>query len=134
MLQTALFRLIAARTEWLGSRFTVLAENIANADTPGYRARDLAARDFARLLEMQMKGRGGTELRRTHPRHLAAPAPRIRVRPVEVRPFEVTPSGNAVSLAEETRKMAETQKDYLLAINLFAKYRAMFERVLGSGA
>jgi flagellar basal-body rod protein FlgB len=47
-----------------GRRAEVLATNLANADTPGYQARDL---DFRAILARQTEGAG---LSRTHARHL----------------------------------------------------------------
>ena len=40
--QISFFRLASDRLEWLSSRQKGIAENIANGDTPGYRARDVA--------------------------------------------------------------------------------------------
>jgi flagellar basal-body rod protein FlgB len=66
------------RLGWLETRQRVLAQNIANADTPGYRPRDLT--DFRRLLaglEGPPDGRA-----RTDARHWATPRdPRARARP-----------------------------------------------------
>ena len=45
-----IFEAIAKRMSWLGERQTVLAQNVANADTPGFAARDLKAPDFSRLM------------------------------------------------------------------------------------
>ena len=47
----ALFRLAEQRLAWLDRRQEVLAQNIANADTPGYAARDLPA--FAKVLAIR---------------------------------------------------------------------------------
>ena len=49
-LQAPLFQLLSARLGWLGQRQATLSQNIANADTPNYRPRDLRARDFERLV------------------------------------------------------------------------------------
>ena len=43
--------MLRQRMEWHQERQRVLAENVANADTPNYRARDLAPPDFSH--EMQ---------------------------------------------------------------------------------
>ncbi|MFD2853698.1 flagellar basal body rod protein FlgB [Seohaeicola zhoushanensis] len=43
------FRLASRKMEWLSARQKVIAENVANADTPGYKARDVAS--FAETLE-----------------------------------------------------------------------------------
>ena len=42
--------MMAKRLSWLGERQQVLANNVANADTPGYRARDLKALSFKKVL------------------------------------------------------------------------------------
>ncbi|QNT68118.1 flagellar basal body rod protein FlgB [Defluviicoccus vanus] len=43
--RTSLFAQMQARLDWLDRRQGVLAQNIANADTPGYRPQDLKAFD-----------------------------------------------------------------------------------------
>ena len=45
-----IFRLTNSKMGWLSERQTVLAQNIANADTPGYKAKDLKAPDFSSML------------------------------------------------------------------------------------
>lgn len=49
-------------------RTTMLASNIANANTPGYKARDM---DFASMLAQATSGRGDVGMRQTHSRHIA---------------------------------------------------------------
>jgi flagellar basal-body rod protein FlgB len=48
-------------------RSEVLASNLANADTPGYKARDV---DFKTLLNQYESGQAGTMMKTTHSRHL----------------------------------------------------------------
>ncbi len=43
--------MLRTRMQWHQERQRVLAENVANADTPNYRARDLAAPNFAGALQ-----------------------------------------------------------------------------------
>lgn len=50
-------------------RQEVLASNIANADTPNYKARDF---DFSTALENAKAGRAGFAIAKTSPRHLSA--------------------------------------------------------------
>ena len=52
----ALFGLVKKRLAWLAQRQEVLAKNIANADTPGYKPRDLKAFDFRRLVSREIGG------------------------------------------------------------------------------
>ena len=51
--QIPLFSLLSNRMSWLSSRQSVLAENVYNADTPNYIARDLRPLDFAGILRDQ---------------------------------------------------------------------------------
>lgn len=48
-------------------RTTMLASNIANADTPGYKARDM---DFGSVLAQATSGRSDVAMRQTHNRHI----------------------------------------------------------------
>ncbi|MEX0739737.1 MAG: flagellar basal body rod protein FlgB [Pseudohongiella sp.] len=48
-------------------RTTMLASNIANADTPGYKARDM---DFGSVLAQATSGRGDVAMQQTHSRHI----------------------------------------------------------------
>src|SRR3954467_15957499 len=90
--QSAPVALAERRLAWLDARQRVLAQNIAHADTPGYRPRDLP--DFARLVQRQ--GGQPVGLARTDAQHLvAARDPRARV---DRQATERTPNGNAVSL------------------------------------
>src|SRR6266478_707903 len=62
-----LFSLISGRMSWLSARQSVLAENVANGDTPNFVARDLKPVDFQSVLAGQ--GIGSTQLTTTNVRH-----------------------------------------------------------------
>jgi flagellar basal-body rod protein FlgB len=113
------------RIAWLEQRQRVLAQNIANADTPGYRPRDLSA--FAQAL-----GQAAPDLARTQAAHLAprdsGPGGRARI---DRAVAEVAPDGNAVSLDREALKVAETDQAHALASALHRRWTAMFRAALG---
>jgi flagellar basal-body rod protein FlgB len=46
--------MLRTRMQWHQERQRVLAENVANADTPDYRARDLAPPNFERALQTSL--------------------------------------------------------------------------------
>jgi flagellar basal-body rod protein FlgB len=48
-----LLSMMKLRLQWLGERQQVLAQNVANADTPGYDAKDLKELDFGALVKQQ---------------------------------------------------------------------------------
>lgn len=128
-----LFELLSGRMAWLAERQTVLSQNVANADTPGYRPKDLVEPDFARQLA---RGVARLELARTDAGHAnGAASARLSV---EGRPqratFEVAPSGNAVVLEEQMAELGRTFLDYQLSSNLYRKHVNMVRSALGRGS
>ena len=53
-----IFAVLSKRMEWLSQRQKVLAENIANSDTPNFRPRDLNPSEFQRVLRSRSPGKG----------------------------------------------------------------------------
>ncbi|SEO95196.1 flagellar basal-body rod protein FlgB [Methylobacterium sp. ap11] len=109
------------RMQWQQTRQKVLAENVANADTPGFRARELKAPRFQLDGSVAAAGLPGVGLERTSGVHLAGTG---QAAPSEERTgtrFEMMPSGNAVSLEDEMLKAADNQGDYQLASLLYRK-------------
>ncbi len=95
-----------------GSRQAVIARNIANADTPGYRAKEIAPfKDYVR---------GGAELglTRTRAGHMAADrsGPTARVTYSDGEP---SPNGNSVSLEQEMVKAVEVERDHNRALTIY---------------
>ncbi|WP_458096436.1 flagellar basal body rod protein FlgB [Roseomonas sp. WA12] len=117
--------LAESRLRWLDRRQEVLARNIANADTPGYRARDVTP--FARHLQ---RAGGGGALARTDGRHLTGSAADRTGTRVDVAE-QVAPDGNAVSLDEQAIKIADTDSAHALAMSLHKRWTGMFRTALG---
>lgn len=124
-----LFDMMARRMAWLGQRQQVLATNIANADTPGYKPHDVKSLDFARMARGAMKA---LQPAATHRAHLAGTASPPGRAPLEEHkdPVETTISGNAVTLEEELMKANKSATDYELTTNLYRKHLAMFREAL----
>jgi len=116
------------RIAWLEARQRVLAQNIANADTPGYVPRDLPP--FAALLA----GQAGLGVVRTDARHLAphgqAAAEAARPR-IDRRAAERARNGNGVALDEQAVKVADTDTAHALATGLHRRYLGLFRTALG---
>ena len=109
---------IKGRLTWLDQRQRVIAENVANADTPGYVARDLKTpTDFAQALQ----GGGGVRLARTAPGHIAPAGPAVRFEAQASPDSETTLDGNAVVVEEQMLKMAESRMAYDTAISMYQK-------------
>ena len=125
--QSPTLDLAERRLAWLDARQRVLAQNIANADTPGYRPRDLP--DFARLMARQ--GGAGVDMARTDLRHLGRAGMDRAVADRQLA--EVAPNGNAVSLDIEAMRVADTDNAHALAIGLHRRWLGLFRTALGRG-
>lgn len=125
-----LFAAMRAKMEWLSERQKLLSENIANADTPGYSARDLKPVDFHKLL----KRGSASEIALTHPQHLkgAADAQRFNFKPVKLEANEKNPTGNSVSIEEQMVLLGETQMEYETATGIYRKQAQLLKLALGS--
>src|SRR5688572_21700130 len=121
-----LFAALTEKMRWHQARQTVLAENVANAETPGYRARDLKEPTFAEAL-----GRGATPvaMATTASHHIVATnagsagfaAQRAGSYEISQKggDYEVTPEGNGVVLEDEMMKVTANQMDYQTITTLY---------------
>jgi flagellar basal-body rod protein FlgB len=132
--QATLFQLISARMTWLGQRQVVLSQNLANADTPDYRPRDLKETDFARLAGRLGDRAGRVRLATTDPSHVENTGVARLALDAHVvdSEYEVAPAGNAVILEEQMAKATQTALDYQLISNLYRKYLGMVRIALGT--
>ena len=119
----SLFDLAEQRLGWLDRRQGVLAQNIANANTPGYVAKDL--QPFAESL-----ARALPELAVTNPNHLSGTTLTGRTDP-RIRPTERALDGNAVSMDDQLTKVADTDGAQALVTNLYHKYLGFYRTVIG---
>src|ERR1700748_1851146 len=120
-----LLSMLRERMSWLNQRQDTLSQNVANADTPRYVARDLKEQDFDQLLN----GAGsGTKMMTTNVRHIAISSSHTgKFEDQETPDQESNPNGNAVSLEVEMIKVADTQAQYAAAANLYSKAITMMK-------
>ncbi|NWG46733.1 MAG: flagellar basal-body rod protein FlgB [Alphaproteobacteria bacterium] len=139
--QIPLFSLIREKMSWLSARQTVLSQNIANADTPGFDAQDLTRPDFGRLVARSMAeaapvSRPGGQALVSNPQHIAfstaTAAGSARGFKEEDAPgWQVSPSGNSVVLEEQMMKVAETVSEYEVATALYSKGIGLIKTAIG---
>ena len=105
--------------EWLAVRQRVSASNIANANTPGYRAQSIAS--FESFMPEQMRG-----LTMTAPGHLQAAAAGSSGPLVGRAPgWDISYSRNDVTLELELGKAGETSRMMSLDTNLTRSFHRM---------
>jgi flagellar basal-body rod protein FlgB len=125
--------MLRQRMTWLNQRQDVLSRNVANADTPGFVARDLKPVDFSDILRGTSPGalQGGA-MRTTDPRHIAiSPSKQSTFDDYETHDVESNPNGNSVSLEMEMIKVSDTQAQFQAAANLYAKAMTLMKTAIG---
>ena len=115
-----LFDAIRGRIGWLEERQRVIAQNVANADTPGFAARDLRAPDdFAHAMMQQSQGVG---MMRTSTAHMAIqPQRAVNYASMTAPDSETTLDGNSVVVEEQMLRMAESRMAHDAAIGFYQK-------------
>jgi flagellar basal-body rod protein FlgB len=122
-----LFSMLRTRMHWHQERQRVLAENVANADTPQFQARDLVQPSFDRNRPPAVE----LTLARTNPAHLVGTAGSTQFRLDRSGGFEARPSGNAVVLEDEMMKVANNQMDFQAATSLYARGLGLLKTAIG---
>jgi flagellar basal-body rod protein FlgB len=123
----SLLRLASDLAAHATARQSVIAENIAHADTPGYRARDIPG--FAEAMNEPT----GFAPRATRPGHLAfADQPRFEPREETALGAE-TPNGNSVSLEDQMVRAAELRNSHEMALGVYRKTMDVLRTGIGKG-
>ena len=117
-----LFSALSQKLAWLGQRQQLLAQNVANADTPGYTPKDLKETDFLALAQQAAESGPSTK-----------PSA-----PFEIEHFpdthETSLNGNSVNLEQQLFKVAQTGSNFQLMTSLYRKHIDMLKLALGRGA
>lgn len=127
----SIFAMLRTKMNWHGARQQVLAQNVANADTPDYLSRDLKSVDFRDEIRRELDQ--PLQTRVTNAAHIAAAgsanASGFRAGSTDL--FEMTPEGNAVVLEDEMMKVTANQIDYQAASSLYSKSLGFIKTALG---
>ncbi|TCT07934.1 flagellar basal body rod protein FlgB [Aquabacter spiritensis] len=114
-----LFGLASRHAQWASLRQATIAGNIAQADIPGYKARDVEA--FSSVLAKTQLRMAQTDDGHVDVRGVDARQSRIEGRDS----WDVTLSGNSVSLDQEMIKADEVNRAYSLDINIMRSFHRM---------
>ncbi|MGH6780713.1 MAG: flagellar basal body protein [Sphingomonadaceae bacterium] len=131
---------IAQQMKHLSQRQRVIAENIANGETPGFKAREVEVPDFSALLAAQGGAKGAPRI--AHPRiqitsgMIALGAQPLQTGSVVIADKDVSetkPDGNNITLEEQLLKMGQVQADFAAMTNLYRKQLALLKTAIGRG-
>lgn len=125
-----LFQAISQRMSWLTQRQTVLAENVANANTPGYVAKDIKEPDFGALVG---QANGSLQMATTNAGDITP-----GTNPTGGQVFTPTADdqsldGNGVSIEDQMMKVSTNASDYAVVSALYKDHIAMIKMALGGG-
>lgn len=107
-------------------RQKVTAENVANANTPGFTPKDIPASEFDRALSRAAEGPaqpGG--LARTHPDHFGGASAARRYSAAQSPDSETTINGNSVVLEEQMARSSENRMRFETVMGLYQKSLAL---------
>ena len=121
MSDVSLVAALSNRMDFLIARQGVVTSNVANANTPGYLAKDMT---FNKLTERSNIERSSNQLKNTHHMHLQG-----MQRALSGNLFEddthIRHDGNSVKLDEEMMKLNEVQLSYGAVVQLYQKQKQM---------
>ncbi|MDB5490847.1 MAG: Flagellar basal-body rod protein FlgB [Micavibrio sp.] len=133
MQQLGLFQALGAKMNYLDQRQKVISQNIANANTPDYKPKDLEKVDFSSALSSITGDTSTITPDMTNKMHLspnALPTDEAKSQQMK-KTYDVTPTGNAVVMEEQMVKSTETMTDYNLMTAIYQKNVNMMRTALG---
>jgi len=127
---TSIMGMITGKMNYLTQRQKVLSQNIANADTPNYRAKDLKPFHFEKL---QKDVSSSIQVATTSASHII-PASSRDLFDVNRRAesYEVTPDGNKVVIEEQLMKLNAVNGEHKLATSLHKKYVGLYRSAMSA--
>lgn len=122
-----IFSMLRTRLDWAQARQRVLAENVANADTPNFRPSDLAPLKFD-----SPQGMPPVRLATTEAGHIPGISDTASEFQTERHgQFDIRASGNGVNLEDQMMKVAANQMDYQAVSALYARSLNMLKTAIG---
>jgi flagellar basal-body rod protein FlgB len=119
-----LFQVASEKSQWLSARQTAIAANVANANTPGYRAVDV--QPFSAVLDSSP-----IEMASTNGAHLSSTQSGLgALREIEVEPAEETLSGNTVNLEQQMINLGDVNRDFSMSANIRRAFHQLILSVL----
>jgi flagellar basal-body rod protein FlgB len=124
--QIPLFAMLKGRLNYTNDRQRLIAQNVANADTPGYTPGDLKPFTISTAMAAPAMAAAGVGTTMTNRGHLSGKTRHTsNWKTVDSSDSEVQLDGNKVVLEEQMMKMTESRLDYEAAIGLYQKSMAM---------
>jgi len=123
---------LRTRMQWHQERQRVLAENVANSDTPNFKPRDLIEPKFDVTGAGATGAMGSLAMMKTSTSHIApADGGGQTFEQNRKTGFETRPTGNSVNLEDEMLKVSANQMDYAAVTSLYSKSLHLLKTAIG---
>jgi flagellar basal-body rod protein FlgB len=120
---SGLFDLLTQKMSYLNQKQGVIAENVANANTPGYKQLELKPFSFGDALKQ-----AGSGMRTTDPRHIIpASMAGTNAQTVKSKDTDILPSGNTVDIEQQMMEVSKTSIDYQTMTSIYRKMTGLFK-------
>jgi flagellar basal-body rod protein FlgB len=125
-----LFSMLRGRLGYLSDRQKIIAENVANSDTPQFKPHDLKPFSFEAQVKAAASSAGVQAM--TQPGHMQAPNARRTAggKSIKTQDSEMTLDGNGVVLEEEMMKMTDARMNYDAAISFYQRSMGMLRTAI----
>lgn len=127
-------KLLKSYLEFSAFRHKVLSENIANINTPNYKAEDVSVPQKYEDLTSKSRSTSGISLATTNTGHISESkrSKKSKFASHKIKdPYEIKPNGNNVSLAQQMTKVSQNQSDYNMAVKNYSTTNSLISVVLG---
>jgi len=122
MSSSGLMTLLAQKMGYLNQRQAVLGENVANANLPGYKAKDLAPFTFGEALS-----KAQFTMQSDDPKHIIpASMSGVNSKTTDTKSFETLPTGNSVDLEQQMMQVSETSVNYQMITSIYKNVSSWF--------
>lgn len=129
---------MAASMKAMAEHQRVISENIANSETPGYKARTVSAPDFSSLVAQYGEAAGAPHVARPHV-SLSASMTALGARApqggggivLDSDTTETKPDGNNVTLEDQLLSLGQVQADYTAMTNIYKKQMNLMKLAIG---
>jgi flagellar basal-body rod protein FlgB len=119
---------LRTRMQWHQERQRVLAENVANSDTPNFKPRDLVEPKFD---ASGASSGGALAMMRTSASHIGPSGAPESFDQDRKGGFETRPAGNSVNLEDEMLKVSSNQMDYAAVTSLYTHNIHLLKTAIG---
>ena len=130
LMDGGILSLMTQKLSYLGQRESVLAQNVANANTPGYKAKDLTP--FGTFAEALKSANTGAGMVVTDAKHIVpASMAGVNASSKKAHSYETVPSGNSVDLEQQMMEVSKTTMEYQADASIYHKFMGLLRVAIG---